>query len=461
MAGSGERRAVSDETAVLSSVAHERLPLAGGDAERPTFPDFEPLTQSFKRDPYAILARARREQPVFYHPELDIWVVTRYDDALRVQTDWQTFSQRAAALVPAPAELSSRITSAFFGQSLMASDPPAHTVSRKSINKAFTPSRVAAMEPVVEGIVDRLIDSFAAAGRCDIVNQFCHPLGVSVILGLLGLPLTEISRFTQVAEDLMVLVSPRTEQDLENDEDYTGPAKPMDHSEKVERWTRMADVREYLAREVAMRISEPRDDLTTALVQTKDEDGEPALEPQRIVTHMIELVTAGTDTTAQLIAHMIQLFDEHPDQLELVQSDPGRWEHAVEEGLRRRGTNLGVFRRTTHAVEVAGTTIPADALVWSLVGAAGHDAAHFECPEDFDISRANAAEHLSFGKGRHFCLGAPLARLEARIALARLYERLPGLRMAPGQELCYKPVLKNFILERMEVEWEGFARPDA
>jgi cytochrome P450 len=169
---------------------------------------------------------------------------------------------------------------------------------------------------------------------------------------------------------------------------------------------------------------------------------------------MIELITAGTDTTAQLIAHMIQLFDEYPEQLRAVRTEPALWEPAVEEGLRRRATNLGVFRKTTRAVEIAGTTIPANALVWSLVGAAGHDPTHFEDPEKFDLRRENASEHLSFGKGRHFCLGAPLARLEARLALKRLYERLPGLCLVPDQELRYKPVLKNFILERMDVRWD-------
>jgi cytochrome P450 len=123
-------------------------------ARRPVFPAFDPLSQEFKRDPYPALERARREQPVFYHPELDIWVVSRYDDAERVQTDWETFSQRAAALLPAPPELSGRVSSNFFGQSLMASDPPSHTVSRKNVNKAFTRGRVAAMEPVINDFID-------------------------------------------------------------------------------------------------------------------------------------------------------------------------------------------------------------------------------------------------------------------------------------------------------------------
>jgi cytochrome P450 len=423
-------------------------------ARRPVFPAFDPLSQEFKRDPYPALERARREQPVFYHPELDIWVVSRYDDAERVQTDWETFSQRAAALLPAPPELSGRVSSNFFGQSLMASDPPSHTVSRKNVNKAFTRGRVAAMEPVINEIIDELIDGFAGTNVCDIVNDFCYPLGVSVILGLLGLPRDELRPFTQLAEDLMVLVSPRTDQELEDEGAYAGPAKPMEHTEKVVRWSRMADMRAYLTGEVENRMATPRGDLTSALLAARDDDGHAALDPQLVVTHMIELITAGTDTTAQLIAHMIGLFTEYPDQLVNVLADPGLWEQAVEEGLRRRGTNLGVFRRTTRAVEVAGTTIPANALVWSLVGAAGHDSAHFENPEEFDIQRPNAAQHLSFGKGRHFCLGAPLARLEARLALGRLYERLPGLRVTPEQELMYKPVLKNFILERMYVVWD-------
>jgi cytochrome P450 len=365
-------------------------------APAPTFPAFDPLSQEFKRNPYPALERARREQPVFYHSDLDIWVVTRYDDALRVQTDWETFSQRAAALVPAPPELSGRVSSNFFTHSLMASDPPSHTVSRKNVNKAFTRGRVAQMEPTVNRIVDQLIDRFAHDKTCDIVNQFCYPLGVSVILGLLGLPLEDLRPFTQLAEDLMVLVSPRTDQELADEGAYAGPAKPMEHAEKVARWTRMAEMRAYLTGEVESRMESPRDDLTTALLEARDDEGMPALDHERIVTHMIELITAGTDTTAQLIGHMVQLFSQYPDQLAIVLADPSLWEQTIEEGLRRRGTNLGVFRRTTRAVEVAGTTIPANALVWSLVGAAGHDSTHFEDPEEFDVRRPNAAEHLSF-----------------------------------------------------------------
>jgi len=421
--------------------------------ERPVFPAFDPLSQEFKRNPYPVLERARRECPVFHHPALDIWVVTRYDDAVTVQTDWETFSQRAAALVPAPPELSARVSSSFFAHSLMASDPPAHTVSRKEVNRAFTRGRVAAMQPVVLEIVDALIDSFEGAGRCDIVNQFCHPLGVSVMLGLLGLPREDTTPFTQIAEDLMVLVSARADQELESDGADAGPTPRVDDADRLARWTRMADMRDYLTAEVARRIAEPLDDLTSALAGARDADGAPTLDPQLVVTHMIELITAGTDTTAQLIAHMIALFDENPRALHALRGEPNRWECAIEEGLRRRGTNLGVFRKTTREVELCGVTIPANALVWSLCGAAGHDVDHFDDPEEFDIARANAAEHLSFGRGRHFCLGAPLARLEARIALQRLYERLPRLRPVPGQRLVYKPVLKNFILERMDVHW--------
>jgi cytochrome P450 len=337
----------------------------------------------------------------------------------------------------------------------MASDPPGHFVSRKAANQAFTPRRVAAMEPVVTEIVNMLIDRFADRGGCEIVNEFCHPLGVLVMLGLIGLPHDDAARFTQLAEDLMVLVTPRSDLDIDPETEYQGAVKPMDHDEKVARWTRMAEMREYLAAEVAARAAEPRDDLTSALVEARDESGCPAIDQERIVTHMIELVTAGTDTTAQLIAHMIQLFDANPDQLRDVREHPELWPAAVEEGLRRRSSNLGVFRKTTKQVEIADVTIPANALVWSLVGASGSDASHFEDPERFDVHRENAGEHLSFGRGRHYCLGAPLARLEARIALRILYERLPGLHVVPDQEILYKPVLKNFILEGMDVAWDA------
>jgi cytochrome P450 len=416
---------------------------------------FDPFSPEFRADPHPVIDRLREQSPVFFFPPLNIWVVSRYEDIVKINTDWQTFSQRAAALVAPPADLRDQVSKNFFAESLMASDPPRHTVSRKNANKAFTRGRVTAMEPLILGMVDELIDRFDGRHACDLINEFSHPLGVSVILGLLGLPHDDLPPFTQLAEDLMVLVVPRTNLELDDeDADADGPVGHLTEAERAERWLRLEAMRDRLRAEVADRLENPRDDLISALVHAEDADGEPALTSEKVVTHIIELITAGTDTSANFIGHMLILLEENPDQFAALRDDPGLWENAIEEGLRKRGPNIGVFRITTAEVELDGVTIPAGSLVWSLTGAAGHDPERFEQPEKFDVCRANASDHLGFGKGRHFCLGAPLARLETRIALQRLFERLPGLRLAPEQEIEYKPVLKNLLFQRLDVVWD-------
>lgn len=408
---------------------------------------FRPLEQDFKRDPYRVVSQLQRDAPVFHHPELDIWVASRYEDVERIQTGAAVFSQQAAMLAPPPDGL--EVDGHFFDWALMNSDPPRHTVSRRLMNRAFTPRRVAGLEPQIRETSRDLIEGLSSATICDLVNEFCYPFTVTIITNMLGLGPEGRQRFVQCAEDLMVLVTPRTPS-AENASQSRFPEGVL-----AERWLRLDAIRAELADVVAERALEPGDDLVSAIVESAgDNDTESEIPHVQIATHIIELIAAGTDTTANLIAHMVQLFTDHPDQLELVRDDPSLWKNAIEEGLRRRGTALGVFRRTTEEVTLSDVTIPADALVWSLVGGAGHDEIRFPSPEVFDVTRGNAAQHISFGKGPHFCLGAPLARLATRIALEELYAHLPRLRVVDDPPVTYKPVLKNFVIDRMHVRWD-------
>jgi Cytochrome P450 len=179
--------------------------------------------------------------------------------------------------------------------------------------------------------------------------------------------------------------------------DREGPVKPMPDDERRRRWEGLAGAWAYHGALVDDRRARPRD-----------------------------------DTTANLMAHMVMAFDERPDALAAVRADPALWDNAVEEGLRRRGSAPGHFRIATRDVEVAGTEIPRGSLLWLVYISAGHDEGHFPDPRRFDPRRENAKQHLAFGRGRHMCTGAPLARLVARIGLETLYDRLPGLRVVPG-----------------------------
>jgi cytochrome P450 len=415
----------------------------------PTLPEFDPFSAEFQADPYPILERARREAPVFYYPKMNFWVLTRYEDVDGVIGDYKSFSSRAFGVVPVPERYADAVPSDFFSKALLASDPPDHTVLRKNAQKALTRGRIAAMEPTIRAIANELIDEFEADGHCDLMQQFGNELTLRTIVRMVGLPEEDIPRFRGWARDVVAVISPRAL----SDEDDDAPVKPMTEEERLARYGSLAEARDYFRALIDARQAEPGEDLISALVSVKNEDGEPALDRERIVSHLSELITAGTTTTANLVGQMVRLFDAHPDQREAVQRSPELMENAVEEALRHSGSTLGVFRVATREAEIGGVTIPAGSLVWACYASTGRDGERFEDPARFDITRSDASEHLEFGKGRHFCLGAPLGRLESRAAMQELYARLPDLRVVPGQDLEYVPSIVTTSLLHLEVEW--------
>jgi cytochrome P450 len=414
---------------------------------RPHLEGFDPYSDAFLRDPYPLLERARRECPVFYYAPMDFWVLTRYDDVARAVGDHETFSNAVWRTVPRPDEFAGRVPENLMGRSFINLDPPAHTVSRKNANKAFTRRLVAQQEPHIRAIAQTAIDRFAAAGETDLMQEYCYPVSLRTIVGLLGLPEADMPRFRQWTEDVFSLMTPGGPQA----DDST--SKPMPADEVHERYERVAEAYAYYTAFVQERRAHPTDDLTSAMVHARGADGEPVLDTERIIVHMIELTAAGHDTTANLIGNTVALLDEQPDQRDQVIADPALLENAVEESLRRRATSPKMFRITTRDVEVRGVHIPAGSAVCLQFGAANHDEERFAQPRHFDVHRPNADEHFAFGRGRHFCMGAPLARLEARIALEVLYERLPTLRVVPGQDRGYIPVTTLDTFQHLPVRW--------
>jgi cytochrome P450 len=415
---------------------------------------FNPVDPEYLRDPYPTLERARAEQPVFFADALGMWVVTRYDDLLEVTRDFETFSQSAARLLRVPPLLRERVTETWFEEAFMNADPPIHTVARKVVNSGFTRSRIVAMEPEIRAIAHRIVDAFAADGTAELMGDFAYPMGASTLAAFVGFPQEDMPRLKAWAQDLLVLAYPRS---APVDADGRVAGKPMDDAELVERWTRLAECREYLQGLVDDRRSHPREDLLSVLANATAADGEQTLSDARVVTHLIDLIAAGTDTVAPLMAHTLKYLGENPEQLAAVRADPALLEGAVEEGLRIRGTGNLLFRYTTRDVTLGGATIPAGSVVALSYASAGRDESHFACPAHFDVRRENASDHLSFGRGRHFCIGAPLARVEARIALEVLLERLPDLHVVPGQELEYHPAVGVFMLKAMDVAWDAAA----
>lgn len=408
------------------------------DENREPPPRFDPGSAAYNADPYPLLTWARAHSP-FYAEDYDCWVVSRYSDIEAALRDWETFSNATLGPTAVPAEFRHRVPEAFFAQSFNALDPPDHTPVRKLGQKGFSRTSMKAMEGSLRNMANRLIDEFIDDTSCELISQYCHRLSHLAIAELLDLPEEQLPRMMQLADDL-----PRV---------FADHISPMPSEERTERWERVAALREDLKHLIAERRSSPGEDLISTLIIATDADGSPLLTDERIVTHVTEFIFAGTDTTANLVAAIVMLLDAHPDQRDAVQSDPRLMEQAVEEALRRRGTVIGVFRITRRPIDIGGVAIPEGARVYLALASAGHDETRFPAPQTFDLARPNSSDHLAFGKGRHMCMGAPLARVEAAIALDTLYERIPNLRVTAGQQLRYGAVLLSVMLEQLLVEW--------
>jgi cytochrome P450 len=420
-------------------------------AHRPVLEGFDPLSPEFQADPYPVLERARRECPVFYYEPLGFWGLMRYADVAPVIGDYKTFSSRAFGVVPVPEQHADRVPADFFDKALLASDPPGHTLLRKHSQKALTRGRIAAMEPTIREICNELIDGFIEDGHCDLMVQFANEVTLRTLVRMLGLPEDDIPLLRGWARDVVAVLTPRATR-----ADGTPvPPKAMTEAERLERYGRIADARDYFRAMISARSAQPRDDLISALVAVRDDSGAPALDPERIVSHLSELLTAGTITTSNMIGQIIRLFDRHEEQRQAVQRDPALMENAVEEALRHSGSTLGVFRLVTQDVTIGGVEIPAGSLVWACYASTGRDEQRFPGANEFDIFRSDAAEHLEFGSGRHFCMGAPLGRLESRIAVQELYARMPDLTVIPDQKLKYVPALVTTSLQHLAVRWGG------
>jgi cytochrome P450 len=410
--------------------------------------DFDPLSAAYLRDPAPALKRLQAEQPIFYYPPLDCWVFTRYHDLRAALADVVTFSSRATGFIRPPPDLEPLVPDLSIEDVIITLDPPVHNVHRNTMAQGFRSSVVMRMDEVIRRCANQLIDDFEADGQVDLMREFCVPLTMNSIVELLGVPGEHRSLYRQWSEDFFFLLTPRVLGGSS-----AGELRQVDESELRARWARLADANRFLRDYVEHRARTPGDDVISAMLQVKDADGQPAIAQAAVILHLISLIGAGHDTTANTIAHLVQNLSDAPDQQERLLADPSLIPNAVEEGLRMRGSVPGNFRVTRREVIRGDVVIPANTLVYLLIAAAGHDEQVFPNSLRFDVHRPNAAQHLAFGFGRHSCIGNALARLQARIAITELYRRLPSLRVVAGYQRQYLPLMTVTGLQGLEVSW--------
>ena len=400
-----------------------------------------PLVSPMLDDPRPFYARARGEEPVFWSESLGLWVVTRYDDVCAVARDVGRFSSLGSitpSVAPPPAELLVELVKGFpLLPSLVDSDPPVHTRGRALVTKALSLRRLAAFEPILRRIAEGLVDGFAADGRVELVEAFAIALPGNFIVDLLGLPaadLAQVNRWTTDSADV-----------------FAGQ-KPL--AELVERTRGFVAYQHYLAAAIEDRRASPRDDAMSDIVT-----GAAALDPPfgtaELVNILLQIIFAGYETTAGLIAACALELARDPGLFASARKDPSIIPAIVEEVLRVASPIHAMYRTANEDVELGGAQIRKGDRLQIAYISANHDERRFEEPLRFDIQRTTP--HLAFGHGLHFCIGAPLARLEGRIALEVLTQRLPGLRLVPDQKLSYFPSATARRLESLELTWEPVA----
>ncbi|MFF4713316.1 cytochrome P450 [Streptomyces eurythermus] len=376
---------------------------------------------AFLADPFPLYRRLREEGPVrraVIAGGLEAWLITRYEDALAALSDPRLSSDVRDASDPRLIAQLPEFERESMMSSMLRSDPPDHTRLRRLVAKAFTARRVAGLRPRVQEITDRLLDAVVPAGRADLVAEFALPLPVTVIGELLGVPGDDRQDFQQWTDAMLV-----------RDETMPDPAVVN------EAWQRM---HAYVTKHLETKRARPGDDLLSALISAHDED--QRLSQDELIAMTFLLLVAGYVTTVNLISGGIAALLAHPGQLSLLRERPELLPDAVEEFLRHDGpVNPGIVRFAREDTGIAGVTIPRGATVVIASAIADRDPARFTDPDRLDITRGDSG-HLAFGHGIHYCLGAPLARLEGQIAIGTVLRRLPDLALAvPPAELTWRP----------------------
>jgi cytochrome P450 len=355
-------------------------------------------------DPFPWYRAMRADVPVARDPERGSVSAFRFDDVARVLSDHATFSSQRGPRGEAPRRA--------LGASIISTDPPRHRELRGLVTQAFTPRAVAQLAPRIADIVRELVDAVAPHGRMDVVDDLAYPLPVTVIAELLGVPVEDRARFKRWS-DAVVAVG-------------RGARAEADPHGEME---------DYFRRTIALRRERPSDDLISALLAAQI-DGEQLSELE-LLGFCTLLLVAGNETTTNLIGNAILCLDEHPDAQERLRASPDLLPAAIEEVLRYRSPVQAMFRTAAVDTRLGDQPVRAGDFVIAWIGSANRDEAQFPEPDRFDVERA-PNRHLAFGQGIHFCLGAPLARLEAQIALGALLQRLGPLRRTP--EVALEPL---------------------
>jgi cytochrome P450 len=396
------------------------------------------VSAQFKADPFPLLANLRASQPVSrtaLPDKTSVWLLTRYEDVATLLKDERFVKDKRKAMTAEQLRKMPWVPAMFrpLERNMLDLDPPDHTRLRTLVHKAFTPSLVARMRDRVQALAEELLTKVMHKGECDLIRDYALPLPMIIITEILGVPTRDRNKFHKWSKAVVSLSS---------------PSPTLRVIPNVWMFLR------YLRRFFETRRRDPQNDLTTALI-TAEEAGDK-LSKDELLAMVFLLLIAGHETTVNLIGNgMLALF-EHPEAMHRLREDPVMIKSAVEELLRYTSpVFMSTERYARDDVTIHGVTIPRGEMTLGVIGSANRDETVFNNPDELDISR-DPNRHLSFGQGIHFCLGAPLARLEAEIAINTLLRRTSGLRLrvAPAS-LRWRPSMILRGLESLPVSFSA------
>ncbi|NKB35538.1 MAG: cytochrome P450 [Gammaproteobacteria bacterium] len=388
----------------------------------------------------AVFRFARKDSPVTYLPDIDFWAVTRFDDIKTILGDKERFSSEITLmpLSPLAPEVQDLLKERGFSPrpTLSNNEREDHDRIRKNTQVAFSPVRNKKLEPYIRQLVNEAIDRFEPDKRADLVKQMVYELPALVLFKLLGIPEEDVQQIKMWADSRLILSFGRPSVE-----------------EQMVAAGHLADYWDYCLALVQQRIKSPKDDLPSDLLAIRNGD-DSILTIEDINNVVFGLLLAGHETTTNMSGNAILSLLQHPESWDAIVADPDLIPNTVEECLRFRSSVVAWRRLAKVDVEIAGINISAGNRLLCFLPSANRDESHVNNGEEFDIYRKDARSHISFGFGRHFCLGAPLARFELLILLEELSKRLPGLRLANDQDLMPVEAVQFRGPKELWVEWD-------
>ena len=395
------------------------------------FNRYDPFAPEMQQNPFPWYAALRESAPVWKHPGSGIVFVSRHSHLSRVLADTTTYSSRFASQATlGPRDVNRQIEAIMEEgfprvSTMLTEDPPLQTRYRKTVGKALSTRRILALEGKIRELTDEILETWPARGRVDVMNTLSIPLPIRVIGHFL-------------------CMKPEVFQHVKrwSDSSVAGLGAIITDEQRIQAARDVVELQKYWQSEFEARIANPNDDLISALTQAEfeDETGEERrLNLGEMISIIQQLMVAGNETTTKVMNETFRMLVENPQWFPRLQAEPAIINGMVDEALRISTPNQGMFRFVTRDTELDGVKIPKGGTIWLMFGSANRDASVFPDPDKFDPLRPNLKESVAFGRGAHFCIGAPLARLELKVLFEQVAKRLESFTLPAGYKLTYEP----------------------